>query len=317
LPKLFASAIDDIHKGAKSLYNYRGIDYKKHKKAKKLIKKWAKQGGKDYLNPKKTKAIMVLDKSGKPTALRNRIIQLFDNASGIVSSGQQDFYTAMRQTVIDLGGSGARVVYPSGVTRRLDTVVRQNMLYNIKMASREYNKIIGDMLGCDGIEVSFSMNPRPFHRFMEGRQFCYGKSKKMMGIFFNGTDDTRDSESGKNVIESLDDYNCNHRETPIICGVSEPAYSQQELANLKAENEKQHKINGISKDGYGWSQVLRGLETEIRKCKDEINALKAFGNSQKQIDDLNKKIKAYRAKYNEICDVTGIKPDLKRMSVYY
>ena len=116
-------------------------------------------------------------------------------------------------------------------------------------------------------------------------------------------------------LESLDDYNCNHRETPIICGVSEPAYSQQELARLKAENEKQYEINGISKDGYGWSQVLRRYEAETRNAKDQINALQAFGNSEPQIADLNNKIKAYRQKYNEICDVTGIKPDLKRMSV--
>ena len=113
-----------------------------------------------------------------------------------------------------------------------------------------------------------------------------------------------------------EDYNCRHYETDIILGVSEPRYSPEELARLKAENEKQYEINGISKDGYGWSQVLRNLESNTRNAKDEINALKAFGNSEPQIADLNKKIKSYRAKYNEICDVTGIKPDLKRMSVH-
>ena len=112
-----------------------------------------------------------------------------------------------------------------------------------------------------------------------------------------------------------EDYNCQHYETDIILGVSEPRYSPEELARLKAENERQFEINGTTKDGYGWSQVLRGLESDTRNAKDQINALKAFGNSETQIADLNKKIKSYRAKYNEICDVTGIKPDLKRMSV--
>ena len=60
---------------------------------------------------------------------------------------------------------------------------------------------------------------------------------------------------------------------------------------------------------------MRSIESATRNAKDQINALKAFGNSEPQIADLNKKIKSYRQKYNEICDVTGIKPDLKRMSV--
>ena len=182
------------------------------------------------------------------------------------------------------------------------------------MSSREYNKQIGRELGCDGIEVSFSDNPRPTHRFMEGRQFCNGKSKEIKGIHFDGAEDTRDAESGKNVLESLDDYNCNHRETPIICGISEPAYSPQELARLKAEDERQFTIGNSTGDGYYWSQRMRSIESATRNAKDQINALKAFGNSETQIADLNKKIKDYKQKYNEICDVTGIKPDYRRMS---
>lgn len=318
LPKTYTSLFDEWHKGNEYMYKYRGVpfvDVADNKGLQKIIKSYSKKSGAELLDFTKTKAIRVLDANGKPVAFREQILKSFKEATDLVTGGKQDFYTTMRKTVLDLGGSGARVEYPNGLTRRLDTVVRQNMLYNGKMASREYNKQIGKELGCDGIEVSFSVNPRPTHRFMEGRQFCNGKSKEINGVHFDGAEDTRDAESGQNVLESLDDYNCNHRETPIICGVSEPAYSPQELTRLKAENEKQYEINGISKDGYGWSQVLRHYEAETRNAKDQINALKAFGNSETQIADLNKKIKAYRQKYNEICDVTGIKPDLKRMSV--
>ena len=318
LPKTYTSLFDEWHKGNEYMYKYRGVpfvDVADNKGLQKIINSYSKKSGAELLDFTKTKAIKVLDANGKPVAFREQILKSFKEATDLVTSGKQDFYTTMRKTVLDLGGSGARVEYPNKMTRRLDTVVRQNMLYNAKMSSREYNQKIGKELGCDGIEVSFSVNPRPTHRFMEGRQFCNGKSKKINGIHFDGAEDTRDAESGKNVLESLDDYNCNHRETPIICGISEPAYSPQELARLKAENEKQYEINGISKDGYGWSQVLRHYEAETRNAKDQINALKAFGNSETQIADLNKKIKSYRQKYNEICDVTGIKPDLKRMSV--
>ena len=334
LPKTYTSLFDDWHKGNEYMYKYRGVpfvDVEDNKALQKIINSQtriqAKEikelfGMNEFWEIKKSKAIKVLDRNGKPIVLRDGILKSFQEATDLVTGGKQDFYTTMRKTVLDLGGSGARVDYgtvmidgkPRRITRRLDTVVRQNMLYNAKMSSREYNQQIGKELGCDGIEVSFPVKPRPTHRFMEGRQFCNGKSKEINGIHFDGAEDTIDAESEQNVLESLDDYNCNHRETPIICGVSEPAYSPEELARLKAENERQFEINGTTKDGYGWSQVLRHYEAETRNAKDQITALKAFGNSETQIADLNKKIKSYRQKYNEICDVTGIKPDLKRMS---
>lgn len=60
---------------------------------------------------------------------------------------------------------------------------------------------------------------------------------------------------------------------------------------------------------------MRALETEIRKSKDEINALKAFGHSVPQINDLQQRIKAFRAKYDQIAEVTGIDPEPKRLTV--
>ena len=144
---------------------------------------------------------------------------------------------------------------------------------------------------------------------MEGKQYAKGHGVTINGVHYDGAID-------KGVYDRLyEDYNCQHYETDIILGVSEPRYSPEELARLKAENERQFEINGTTKDGYGWSQVLRNLESNTRNAKDEINALKAFGNSQAEIDRLNAQIKSYRAKYNEICDVTGIKPDYRRMSI--
>lgn len=321
LPKTYTSLFDEWHKGNKYMYDYRGVpfvDVADNKGLQKIINSQtriqAKEikelfGMNEFWDIKKSKAIKVLDANGKPVAFREQILKSFKEATDLVTGGKQDFYTTMRKTVLDLGGSGARVEYPNGLTRRLDTVVRQNMLYNGKMASREYNKQIGKELGCDGIEIDLHANSRPSHRFMEGKQYAKGHGVTVNGVYYEGAID-------KGVYDRLYvDYNCQHYETDIILGVSEPRYSPEELARLKAENEKEYEINGISKDGYGWSQVLRHYEAETRNAKDRINALQAFGNSQTDIDRLKSQIKSYRQKYNEICDVTGIKPDLKRMSV--
>lgn len=321
LPKTYTSLFDEWHKGNEYMYKYRGIpfvDVADNKVLQKIINNQtriqAKEikelfGMNEFWEIKKTKAIKVLDANGKPVVFREQILKSFKDATDLVTSGKQDFYTTMRKTVLDLGGSGARVEYPNGLTRRLDTVVRQNMLYNGKMASREYNKQIGKELGTDGIEIDLHANSRPSHRFMEGKQYAKGHGVTINGVHYDGAIDN-------GVYDRLYvDYNCQHYETDIILGVSEPRYSSEELARLKAENEKEYEINGISKDGYGWSQVLRGLESNTRNAKDQINALKAFGNSETQIADLNKKIKSYRTKYDEICNKTGIKPDYRRMSI--
>lgn len=320
LPNTYTSLFDEWHKGNEYMYKYRGIpfvDVADNKGLQKIIKSYSKKSGAELLDFTKTKAIKVLDANGKLVAFRERILKSFKEATEIVTSGKQDFYTAMRKTVLDLGGSGARVDYgiveidgkPRRITRRLDTVVRQNMLYNGKLASREYNKQIGKELGTNGIEIDLHANSRPSHRFMEGKQYAKGHTVTINGVEYEGAID-------KGVYDRLYvDYNCQHYETDIILGVSEPRYSPEELARLKAENEKQYEINGISKDGYGWSQVLRNLESNTRNAKDQINALQAFGNSQAEIDKLKGQIKSYRAKYNEICDITGIKPDCRRMSI--
>ena len=225
------------------MYKYRGVpfvDVADNKGLQKIINAYSKKSGAELLDFTKTKAIKVLDANGKPVAFREQILKSFKEATDIVTSGKQDFYTTMRKTVLDLGGSGARVEYPNGLTRRLDTVVRQNMLYNGKMASREYNKQIGKELGTDGIEIDLHANSRPSHRFMEGKQYAKGHGVTVNGVYYEGAID-------KGVYDRLYvDYNCQHYETDIILGVSEPRYSPEELARLKAENEKEYEINGIS-----------------------------------------------------------------------
>ena len=285
LKKAYINEFEAWEKQNEYLYQYRGKKPLgvKNGALQGIIDKAVKQNAKEILNLTNTKALSVLDRNGNPIRFQNAIYKSFGDAVKTVTEGKSDFYTTMRQTVQNLGGGGCRVNYGEGVTRRLDTVVRQNMAYGIKQAHDEYNSVVGEELGFDGFEISYTSNPRPTHRFMEGRQFCIGTSKEIRGKHFDGMEDTKDAESGKNVTESLQDYNCRHRKSGIICGVSEPAYSPGELKRLKEHDEKIYKVGNLEGDGYYFSQRMRSCETEIRKCKDEIKALKAFGTTDKQI----------------------------------
>ena len=182
-----------------------------------IIEKAVKQNGKDILNLTNTKALSVLDRNGNPIRFQDAIYKSFGDAVKTVTEGKADFYTTMRQTVQNLGGGGCRVNYGEGITRRLDTVVRQNMAYGIKQSHKEYNAIVGREIGANGIEIDYHSKSRPSHRYMQGKQYAKGaEGKTVNGVFYP-------SAEKEGVYDGLyEDYTCRHYETDIILGVSEP-----------------------------------------------------------------------------------------------
>lgn len=312
LKKAYISEFEAWEKRNEYLYQYRGKKPLgvKNGALQGIIDRAVNQNGKEILNPTNTKALSVLDRNGNPIRFQDAIYKSFGDAVKTVTEGKADFYTTMRQTAQNLGGGGCRVNYGEGITRRLDTVVRQNMAYGIKQSHKEYNELVGREIGANGVEIDYHSNSRPSHRYMQGKQYAKGaEGKTVNGVFYP-------SAAKEGVYDRLyEDYNCRHYETDIILGVSEPRYSEEELKRFEEQDKRLYKIGNIEKDGYGWSQSMRACETEIRKCKDEINALKAFGNSDQQIKELRERIKTVRAKYNEIAEVTGISSEPKRMSV--
>lgn len=312
LKKAYISEFEAWEKQNEYLYRYRGKKPLgvKNGALQGIIDRYVKQNGKEILNLTNTKALSVLDRNGNPIRFQDAIYKSFGDAVKTVTEGKADFYATMRKTVQNLGGGGCRVNYGDGITRRLDTVVRQNMAYGIKQSHKEYNALVGREIGADGVEIDYHSNSRPSHRYMQGKQYAKGADGKTVnGVFYP-------SAEKEGVYDRLyEDYNCRHYETDIILGVSEPRYSAEELKRFEEQDKRLYKIGDIEKDGYGWSQSMRACETEIRKCKDEINALKAFGNSEQQIKALRQRIKTVRAKYNEIAEVTGISAEPKRLSV--
>lgn len=183
--------------------------------------------------------------------------------------------------------------------------VRQSILAGAKKASVAYNEMIGEELGCDGIEIDYHANPRPSHADMQGKQYVLGKARVINGIKF---------ESADIPLKLLDEYNCYHYKTPIICGISEPRYSKKELAELKARDERKFNIDGHEMTGYEASQAMRRIETAVREEKGMKAMYQASGDPL-AVRECNKRIKRYQAKYKEISDITGIAQDKKRMTL--
>lgn len=308
IEQMYGDLLTEQHLANQPLYDYRGktfVPFAENRELQAIARAYAKTTGETMINLAKTKALCILDHNGKTVGLQKYYTDILDKAVMQVTTGATDFHTAMRDSIVELGGSGVRVDYGGGVTRRLDTVVRQNLLWGAKQASTEYNTMIGEELGCDGIEIDWHSNPRPSHAFMQGKQYVLGKARTINGVYF---------ESADEALERLQDYGCLHYRTPIICGISEPRYSLEELKRLNEQNAKTYNINGKDVSGYEAQQMMRRVETAIREQKSIKQTAQASGDKA-LVKQCNDKIKAYKGKYEEITNITGFYPETKRMSV--
>lgn len=290
------------------------VPYPENEFAQQMVKHWTEVTAGQMLNLSRTISIGFTKTfpNGRSefTPIREGFQQAIDKAVTSVRTGTTDFATAMRDTVSDLGGSGIVVNYGSGVTRQLDSMVRQNLLYGAKQSAQAYNNYIGEELGADGFEVDYHPHPRPSHEFMGGKVFSYNGTVTIGGkTYYDGTE----------ALERLDDYGCLHFATPLFLGISQPRYDNQWLKEQKAKDKKVIEYttpsgNVIKGTRYDFTQRQRALERGARESKREAVALDAAGfkNFANMAKD---RANAFKASYNDLCSKTGLQPTLERMAV--
>ena len=310
IEQMYGELLEEQHLANQPLYDYRGktfVPFKDNRELQAIARAYAKTTGETMINLAKTKALSILDHNGKQIGLQKYYTDVLDKAVMQVTTGATDFHTAMRDSIIELGGSGVRVDYGGGVTRRLDTAVRKNLLWGAKQASTEYNTMIGEELGCDGVEVDAHSNPRESHRFMQGQQYSLHGKKTINGVVYEDFEASGASSA-------LQDYGCLHYRTPILLGISEPRFSKKQLAEIEEQNNKEYTIGERTGNRYFWSQRMRNLESATREQKT-IRDLARSSGDKVLVKKCNEKINAYRQKYDEIAEATGLYADTKRMSV--
>lgn len=295
------------------------IPYSKNKKLQNYVKSLAKQTVKEYKNLTQHTAFAVFAKDGKSiaplfennknkvaTSLSETYTKIVDYAVTKVQLGAEDYQSAVRQILKAMTNSGIRTAdYATGYSRRLDSAVRQNVLWGVKQCNQNTADRIGKEFGADGYEISYHSNPRPSHEEMGGRQYAVGKGRRVNGKYYPPFSE---------VERLLEDYGCLHFKFSIVLGVSSPAYSEKQLAKRKAEDKKTVDFEGKTYTKYEATQVQRQLETAMRKQKDLANMAKAAGD-----DDLRReaqeKINLLTSKYAKFSKATGLPTKMERARV--
>ena len=221
-----------------------------------------------------------------------------DKAIQTVQMGIEDYNTAMRRAIAEAGADGLRVTYPSGRTMRLDSAVRMNVLDGVRSLSNDVLWQLGEEYGADGVEISAHALCAEDHLPYQGRQYSMADFYRLQ----------------ERLPRPFGMWNCRHSIHPILLGVSQPAYTKDELKSYASNSKERIEIDGITKTRYEWTQEQRRIETAVRYQKDAGIVAKAANNDLAR-RDAQRNINALMERYERISEAAGIDEDRQRMRV--
>ena len=245
------------------------------------------------------------------TAVSGTYKDIVDDAVLSVASGLTDYKSATRQAIQNLGYNGMQVNYESGYHRRLDTAVRQNIIDGANQISQQSAKILGEELGYNAYELSAHANSAPDHEPVQGHIFLLSEFEKLQSgqgfIDING-------RSYAGFPRKIGEWNCGHIAIPFDTRYSVPTYTDEQLKQWAAVNQKGCMIDGKHYTNYGASQLMRKIETEIRRWKDAAVAAQTVGDDALR-RNCQRRINALSAKYSQISKLSGLPTKRQRMTV--
>ncbi len=252
-------------------------------------------------NLSNTTALFYQMPDGSYADIRTAYIRAVDKAIYEVQSGSVDYHTAMKQTMLSLGKGTRCIEYASGYHRRLDSAIRQNILDGAKQLNQAIMDYHGKAFGADGVELTAHAISAPDHVNVQGHRFTNEEFDKMQSGM-----DCKDIQGRKykGFPRKITEWNCKHFAIPVIVDIGSPAYTDEQLAEMKK----------TSAAKYDDTQKARAMEARLRTLKEQKNALLESGDDSgaKQVQ---KKITAQQKVYREFCKQKSIHRDYVRENV--
>ena len=320
IEKIFENTAKTNQYFAKKFYDYRNIKFipfEENAALKQQVEAIADITKNTYTNIGNTKAIGFSIKVGKHKKflpLKQVYNECIDRGIISLNQGQTTLGEEIKNIVKELSDSGLKVVeFESGYNRRLDSQVAMNLQDGLSQLQQQINLNFGEEFGADGVEISAHYNPAPDHAEVQGRQFTNEEFYK-----FQNDEDAVDVKGKRFLKEfeghdrrSIGQYYCKHNVVPIIVGLEDPVYSDEELQKIIDENKEGIELDGKHYTNYEAIQKLRNIETEIRKTKEEqimfveTDEPEEIDRCQKRIRILNKKLRQIYNLLDEPMDYSG------------
>lgn len=234
-----------------------------------------------------------------------------DKAILATSTGLTDYNSAIRDTVRRIGYNGLQVQYPSGYHRRLDTAVRQNILDATREVAQHCANEVGEALGYDAVELSAHAHSAPDHEPVQGRVFLKTEYDKLQSGQWCFDVNKRAHIPMKRAIGT---WNCKHFAMPFSTVYSTPVYTEVQLRQFEADNQRGCEIDGKHRTIYEADQMMRKIETEVRRWKDTAVMAQTVGDDTLR-RQCQQHINSLVAKYGQISKLSKLPQQKNRMTV--
>lgn len=262
-----------------------------------------------------------MDNLANSSVITENYREAIDDAVQAVTMGAGDYNSVIRDTVKRMGRAGIQVEYESTYLaadgqlkhhrRRLDSAVRQNALDGIRQIQQKSQELIGEEIGADGVDITAHPNSAPDHEPVQGRRFNLANFRRMQsGLDFEDVDGKRYAGFERPITQ----WRCRHLIFYILLGVTKRMYTDEQLKSWEMANQKGCVIDGKEYTNYEATQLMRSIETEIRRQKDTAVLAKASGDDvlrrecQSNINKLTKK-------YDQVAEAAGLRKQMQKTHV--
>ena len=220
------------------------------------------------------------------------------------STGMTDYNTAVRNATRRLTESGLQFVdYASGVRCHADVAVRRAVLTGLSQYTGKISERNAQELETDIVEVSAHSGARPDHAEWQGRWYSIsGKSKQYPSLV---------QVRGYGTVTGLKGANCRHDFYPVIPGISEPSYTEEELKNI---DPPPFEYNGKTYTCYEATQRQRYMERAMRKTKRELLAADSTGDKDR-FTEKSVLLRRQREEYSKFSKAAGLLTQNERTQV--
>lgn len=224
-----------------------------------------------------------------------------DNAINGIANGVFDYNTAIKKAVSALTNSGLRTVdYASGWSNRVDVAARRSVMTGIAQLTGKINEQNAEELGTDTFEVTWHGGARPSHQVWQGRWYT---KKQLVSV------------CGLGSVTGLCGANCYHDYYPVIPGISEPTYTEEQLREMNRKENIPVEYGGKQYTKYEALQRQRRLETKMRAQRQEIHLLEVGGASEDDVIAARCRYRVTSGEYTRFSKAVELPQQRERVTV--
>lgn len=236
--------------------------------------------------------------------------RILDDAAIRVHSGQS-YNEAIADATKQLTDSGLQYVdYESGWHNRVDVAARRAIMTGVTQLSSKYSEQNAERLDTPYFEVTahrgardgVGKTPWASHKAWQGKVYSIHTGDKYPSIY---------AVCGLGEVDGLCGANCRHLYYPFVDGVSERAYTDEELENI---DPPPFEFEGKTYTFYEATQKQRQVETALRRVKREMTAAKSLGDD----DTYTAKAVRYRRlndEYDKFTKAAGLRSQKERGNI--